>query len=119
MKKFLTAVVCVVLTLSFVMTTASAITESVSVNSLISEIEKQVGKDVKVTYDYALGASVSNEEYASERSYLDYINADGVWDVTRGEKTDGTKIKVAVIDSGIDTDHPEFYDADGNCIISQ
>ena len=52
------------------------------------------------------------------QTYLDYINIGDVWNSTLGKTADGTKVKVAVIDTGIDTDHPEFYDAEGNCIIS-
>ena len=56
------------------------------------------------------------------QTYLDYINIGDVWNSTLGKNADGTKVKVAVIDTGIDTgidtDHPEFYDAEGNCIIS-
>ena len=53
-----------------------------------------------------------------QQTYLDYLNIGNSWNNTRGKKEDGTKVKVAVIDTGIDTDHPEFYDADGNSIIS-
>ena len=52
------------------------------------------------------------------QTYLDYINVGDVWNSTLGMTADGTRVKVAVIDTGIDTDHPEFYDAEGNCIIS-
>ncbi len=37
------------------------------------------------------------------QGYLDYLNIGKAWDVTRG-----AGITVAVIDSGLDTDHPEF-----------
>ncbi len=53
--------------------------------------------------------------YKSENgsSFHDYVgNIYDVWDNYQG---DG--IRVAVIDSGIDTDHPDFFDADGNSII--
>ncbi len=52
------------------------------------------------------------------QTYLDYINIGDVWNSTLGATADGTKVKVAVIDTGIDTDHPEFFDAEGNTIIS-
>ena len=54
-----------------------------------------------------------------QQVYMDYLNIGNSWNTTRGKREDGSKVKVAVIDTGIDTDHPEFYDADGNSIISQ
>ena len=54
----------------------------------------------------------------SRQSYLDYINIGDVWNTTMGKTASGDKIKVAVIDSGIDTDHPEFFDSNGNSVIS-
>ena len=52
------------------------------------------------------------------QSYINYINIGNVWNQTLGTNADGEKVTVAVIDSGIDTDHPEFFDAEGNRIIS-
>ena len=46
--------------------------------------------------------NVSDTLYASQ-SYLDYINVGNAW-----SKTKGSGVTVAVIDTGIDTDHPEF-----------
>ena len=46
--------------------------------------------------------SVSDSDYALQK-YLDYLNMGTVWNNTRGQG-----ITVAVIDTGIDTDHPEF-----------
>ncbi len=46
--------------------------------------------------------SVSDTEY-EKQSYLDYINIDKTWEASKGEG-----VTVAVIDTGIDTDHPEF-----------
>ncbi|MBR2445616.1 MAG: leucine-rich repeat protein [Clostridia bacterium] len=46
--------------------------------------------------------SVTDSDYALQ-SYLDYLNMGKVW-----ERTQGSHITVAVIDTGIDTDHPEF-----------
>ena len=46
--------------------------------------------------------NVTDTLYASQ-SYLDYINVGNAWSNTRG-----SGVTVAVIDTGIDTDHPEF-----------
>ncbi len=46
--------------------------------------------------------SVSDVGYSSQ-TYLDYLNMDNVWNTTKG-----SGITIAVIDTGIDTDHPEF-----------
>ncbi len=46
--------------------------------------------------------SVSDEDYALQ-GYLDYLNMKNVWGWTTGYN-----VTVAVIDTGIDTDHPEF-----------
>ena len=45
---------------------------------------------------------LNDSEYAAQ-TYLDYLNLQDAWSVTRG-----SGVKVAVIDTGIDTDHPEF-----------
>lgn len=63
--------------------------------------------------------SVSDEGY-SQQSYLDYLNLQDTWSTTRG-----SGITVAVIDTGIDTDHPEFagrisersYDASNDKVV--
>ncbi len=46
--------------------------------------------------------TVSDTDY-NRQTYLDYLNMSNVWN-----KTKGSGITVAVIDTGIDTDHPEF-----------
>lgn len=46
--------------------------------------------------------TVADSDYALQ-TYLDYLNMGKVW-----ESTQGSGITVAVIDTGIDTDHPEF-----------
>ncbi len=46
--------------------------------------------------------TVSDTDY-NRQTYLDYLNMSNVWN-----KTKGKGITVAVIDTGIDTDHPEF-----------
>ena len=44
-----------------------------------------------------------SDSYYSAQTWLDYMNMSSVWSVTKGGG-----VTVAVIDSGIDTDHPEF-----------
>ena len=46
--------------------------------------------------------TVTDAEYANQ-VYLDYLNMGSVWN-----STTGSGVTVAVIDTGIDTDHPEF-----------
>ncbi len=46
--------------------------------------------------------TVNDTDY-NRQTYLDYLNMSNVW-----SKTKGSGITVAVIDTGIDTDHPEF-----------
>ena len=46
--------------------------------------------------------TVTDPDY-SLQTYLDYLNLEDVWNQTRG-----SGVRVAVIDTGIDTDHPEF-----------
>ena len=43
------------------------------------------------------------DEFYSYQSYLDYLNIRSVWDTYKG-----SGVTIAVIDTGIDTDHPEF-----------
>lgn len=54
-----------------------------------------------------------------EQVNLKYLGLGNTWDITRGKFEDGTKVKVAVIDSGIDINHPEFFDAEGKRIVSE
>ena len=46
--------------------------------------------------------AVSDDRY-EQQSYLDYIDLSDTWATTRGEG-----VTIAIIDTGIDTDHPEF-----------
>ena len=60
---------------------------------------------------------VNDPDY-NYQGYLDYLNLQDVWTKTKGS-TSGEKITVAIIDTGIDTDHPEFYDSNNNFIVSE
>jgi subtilisin family serine protease len=37
-----------------------------------------------------------------------FLGIESLWEATRGKKPDGTPVKVAVLDTGIDDTHPEF-----------
>ena len=43
------------------------------------------------------------DEYYAQQTYLDYLNLSDTWATTKGQG-----VTVAIIDTGIDTDHPEF-----------
>ena len=78
-----------------------------------------VTEDTDAAVDGDIRANFQTDEpMYPQQTYLDYINIGDSWNVSMGRKPDGEKVTVAVIDSGIDTDHPEFTDADGNSIIS-
>ena len=44
-----------------------------------------------------------NDDLYKYQTYLDYLNLSNIWEITKGEQ-----VTLAVIDTGIDTDHPEF-----------
>ena len=71
---------------------------SIDYHASIAETEeiedKYLPKPSKVT---------PKDEFYTYQTYLDYLNLSNVW-----EYTEGDDITVAVIDTGIDTDHPEF-----------
>ena len=54
-----------------------------------------------------------------DQTNLQYLGLGDIWKETRGKFADGSKVKVAIIDSGIDVDHPDFYDENGRSIISE
>ena len=60
---------------------------------------------------------VTEPDYVFQ-DYLRYLNVGDVWHTTMGKDPSGKKIRIAVIDSGIDTDHPEFRNQNGQSIIS-
>ena len=72
--------------------------KSKSETTTYSEDSQPVSKVTKARPDYA-----ANDPDFSNQQYLDYINLKNTWNTTKG-----SGVTVAVIDSGIDTDHPEF-----------
>ena len=52
-----------------------------------------------------------NDPFFKMQSYLDLINVPKVWELTTGGKTnDGKDIVIAVLDSGMDINHPDLKD---------
>lgn len=70
-------------------------------------------EDAEVRANYQV-----NDPMYPQQTYLDYLNIGDTWNITLGADSNSEKVTVAIIDTGIDTDHPEFYDAEGNSIIS-
>ena len=68
---------------------------SLDYHANISEVE-----DEYFTYPSLV---TPNDEYYKNQTYLDYINLKDIWGYSKG-----TNYTIAVIDTGIDTDHPEF-----------
>ncbi len=59
-----------------------------------------------LTFSSVAFAKTSNDPYLSEQWYLDQIRAPLAWDVTTGNR----ETIVAVVDSGVDIDHPDLED---------
>ena len=64
----------------------------------VSEIHEEDGERLPQRPQY----SVADADYELQ-TYLDYLNMGDVWSISAGYG-----VTVAVIDTGIDTDHPEF-----------
>lgn len=60
------------------------------------DTEEQIKQPSRPDYDVT-------DTYYAQQGYLDYLNIGSAWNMTKGGG-----ITVAVIDTGIDTDHPEF-----------
>lgn len=82
-------------------------------NFSTADVEEETAQTGDIRANYRV-----EEPMYPQQNYLDYINVGDSWNLTLGKNSDGEKVTVAVIDSGIDTDHPEFFDAEGNSIIS-
>ena len=82
-------------------------------NFSIAEEDVDIAEDTEIRSSYQV-----NDPMYPQQTYIDYLNIGDTWNRTRGTYSDGEKVTIAVIDTGIDTDHPEFIDADGNSIIS-
>ncbi|OGY71509.1 MAG: hypothetical protein A2986_00720 [Candidatus Jacksonbacteria bacterium RIFCSPLOWO2_01_FULL_44_13] len=56
---------------------------------------------------HTVATAVSNDQFISDQTYLDQIHVGPVWDhATRGSH----EVVVAVIDTGLDIDHPDLMD---------
>lgn len=78
--------------------------EGYTVKGFIDTLEKKPNVEyAQPNYAYSLDKTV-NDTYASGQWHLSKINANKAWDITMGSPD----IRVAVLDTGIDLDHPEF-----------
>ena len=64
----------------------------------VGDSTQSISKVISARPDYT-----ANDPDFRNQQYLDYINLKNTWNTTKG-----SGVTVAVIDSGIDTDHPEF-----------
>lgn len=84
---------------------------------LFSEILKRSGKFESIEYN-SIGklCFTPNDGYYNWQNYLRRINVPSTWDFTTGSPT----VKVAIIDSGINADHPDIgFGADNYTNINQ
>lgn len=77
---------------------------------VVTTEEKDLKKPIECQADFV----PQDSKYSSNQGvHLGHIgNITKVWDKYQGEN-----IRIAVIDTGIDGDHPDFYDEYGNCTI--
>jgi hypothetical protein len=77
----------------------------------LSAIKKEFNASY-IGYDYILDErKVSNDPSIDRQWYLDFLKLPKVWDYTTGGKTfGGREIVLAILDSGIQTNHPDFED---------
>ena len=81
-------------------------------NVSLSEIDYEI-----VENDTSLNALIL-DKYYKEQTHFNYLNMGSVWNTTKGKNSNGERVRVAIIDSGIDTDHVEFYTSSGASVIS-
>lgn len=68
----------------------------------MARISDVVDEDVTLREPTAPNATVSDTLY-DKQSYLNYLNIGNAWN-----RSNGSGMTIAIIDTGIDTDHPEF-----------
>ena len=79
----------------------------------VEEVAKQYEADPRIEYaepNYIIEASEETEEPAGEdvsaQWYLDHVKAEGAWNALAD--CDGTKVRVAVLDTGVRLDHEDL-----------
>ncbi|MEE0420163.1 MAG: S8 family serine peptidase [Lachnospiraceae bacterium] len=68
--------------------------------------QKQVQRENRSSQPSARTASATNDTYVSEQWYLNKIHTFEAWDILDRRST--SKVRVAVLDSGCDTKHPDL-----------
>ncbi|MCR5738167.1 MAG: S8 family serine peptidase [Eubacterium sp.] len=71
--------------------------------SLTKVVSEDALVEVSDNVDYT---TIVNDEKVNNQYYLGRINAKGAWDIL--EQTEHSKVKVAVIDTGVQLDHPDL-----------
>lgn len=83
-------------------------------------IQEDIGKTIyarpfeTMQSPYSYSNKVTDEPMYSSQYHLNHLNIGNTWDNYRGEN-----VTVAVIDSGINYQHVDFFDANGKSIISE
>ncbi len=83
--------------------------------SITKVVAEDTLMDVSDSVNYS---TVVNDPSANKQYYLNRINAKGAWDIL--DRTQHSKVKVAVIDTGVQMDHPElvnvFSESSYDCV---
>ncbi|RUO61820.1 S8 family serine peptidase [Pseudidiomarina insulisalsae] len=84
-------------------------------NGLVVEVPEQVSDEAALRAHLAQVPGVKRvyedkKYYANTATSMDLINAPAVWSALGGQAQAGRDVKIAIIDSGIDPEHPMFAD---------